>query len=161
MPISVASPPSARGLAVPLRALVRAALALEGRVAGDVDVLLTDDRALRELNRRWRGLDRATDVLSFAREDGPPGRRVSGDLAISLDRVDEQARRYRVTRGRELARLVIHGALHLAGLDHDHAAERRRMRAAENRALRAARGEVARLDRAMARNDGRTRSRAS
>jgi len=148
MPISVASPPSARGLAIPLRALLRAALAREARVPGDIDVLLADDRTLRALNRRWRGLDRATDVLSFARTH-LPGRRVSGDLAISLERVEEQARRYRVSRGRELARLVVHGALHLAGHDHAHAAERRRMRAAEDRTLRGARADIARLDRAL------------
>ena len=148
MPISVASR-NARGAAAPLRALVRTALSLQQKIPGDIDVLLADDPTLRALNRRWRGLDRATDVLSFARAEGPPGRRVSGDLAISLDRVDEQARRYRVSRGRELARLLVHGALHLAGLDHASAAERRRMRAAEDRALRAARADIARLDRAL------------
>ena len=158
MPISVASRPSAAshgrrgrpGLAAALRALVAAALVLEGRRAGEITVWLADDAALRALNRRWRGLDRATDVLSFVytlHRDG----RIDGDLAISLERVAAQARRYRVSRGRELARLAVHGALHLAGHDHHRAAERRQMRGAENRALRAAAAQIRALDRSLAR----------
>jgi len=97
--------------------------------------VLTDDAASRDLNRRWRGIDHATDVLSFGY--GRNGRRVEGDLVISLDRLRAQAKRYRVTPGRELARLVIHGTLHLAGHDHHRAAERLRMRRIERAALRA------------------------
>ena len=148
MPVSVVSPLRLSGVTPPLRALVRAALAEEGRRPGEVAVVLADDAALRDLNRRWRGLDRATDVLSFAYDDGS-GETVDGDLAISLERVREQARRFRVTRGGELARLVVHGALHLAGLDHQGAAERRHMRAREDRVLRGAREAVAALDQAL------------
>ncbi len=150
MPISVARPNNHPGLAAPLRALVRAALALEERRPGEIAIVLTDDATIRALNRRWRKLDRATDVLSFGydvRHDGP----VNGDLAISLDRMDEQARRFRVTRGEELARLVVHGALHLAGLDHQRPVDRRHMRAREALALRTARAQVRALDRALAR----------
>jgi len=136
----------------PLAALVRAALALEDLRPGDITIRLTHDAELRELNRRWRGIDRATDVLSFSYDgDGrPAGRTASGDLVISLDRLAEQARRFRVSPGRELARLVIHGALHLAGLDHHRAAERTHMRSREERALRGARTAIAALDRALA-----------
>jgi probable rRNA maturation factor len=74
---------------------------------------------------------------------------VNGDLVISLERMRDQAKRYRISEGRELARLVIHGALHLAGLDHHRAAERRIMRAREDAALRAARSAVSALDRAV------------
>jgi probable rRNA maturation factor len=150
MPISAKSPPELRGVSAPLIALVRAALALEGRRPGELGIVLTDDAALREHNRRWRGIDRATDVLSFGYDD-VPGRRVNGDLVVSLDRVVDQARRYRVSRGRELARLVIHGALHLAGLDHQTPSQRTRMRARETRVLRAAAAQVRALDRALAR----------
>lgn len=152
MPISVGSPRSASGLTRPLAALVRAALAPLRLRPGDIAIRLTGDAELRELNRRWRGLDRATDVLSFSYEDGnrPAGPRVSGDLVISLARAEEQARRFRVSNGAELARLVIHGTLHLAGLDHHRAAERRAMRAREEAALVAARSAIAALDRAMA-----------
>lgn len=135
-----------------LAAVVRAALAGEGLRPGDIAIRLTGDAELRELNRRWRGIDRATDVLSFSYDgDGrPAGPAVNGDLVISLDRMRAQARRYRVSPGRELARLVIHGALHLAGHDHHRDAERRAMRARETAALRASRAAIAALDRALA-----------
>ena len=155
MPISVASPLRTRRLVAPLRALVRATLELERRRPGEIGIVLGDDVLLRRLNRRYRSLDRTTDVLSFG-YDGEPedgtasnDHGVSGDLVISLDRVAVQARRYRVSPGRELARLVIHGTLHLAGLDHHEAAARLRMRRAEARALRTGSGAIPALDRAL------------
>jgi probable rRNA maturation factor len=150
MPISAKSPRKLTGVSAPLAALVRAALALEGRRPGELGIVLTGDAPVRELNRRWRGLDRATDVLSF-NYDRKPGRFVNGDIIISMDRVSEQARRFRVTPARELARLVIHGALHLAGLDHRTAAERRNMRARESEMLRAGAAEIRTLARALGR----------
>jgi probable rRNA maturation factor len=147
MSVSVVSPRGSGRVAAPLRALALAALALEGRDAGEVSVALTDDAALRALNRDWRGLDRSTDVLSFG-YDGGEGP-VDGDIAVSLERVREQAKRFRVSPGRELARVVVHGALHLAGLDHDRTAARRRMRAREDRVLRAGRAAIAALDAAL------------
>jgi probable rRNA maturation factor len=151
MSISVASPASLRALAPSLRGLVRAVLALEGARPGEIGIVLAGDGELRELNRRWRGRDRATDVLSF-----PYGERarVSGDLVVSLDRVREQSRRYRVTPGAELARLIVHGTLHLAGHDHRRAAERRRMRRREERALRGTRTLARALDRGLRRRSG-------
>ncbi|NOT33561.1 MAG: rRNA maturation RNase YbeY [Candidatus Eisenbacteria bacterium] len=132
----------------PLRTIVRASLAIEGLKPGEIAIVLSDDEELRVLNRRWRGIDRATDVLSFGYDEQPPerGRRVQGDLVISMDRMAEQAKRYRVSPGEELTRLVVHGALHLAGHDHHRLAERRVMRAVEARALRANRGAAKRLD---------------
>ena len=63
--------------------------------------------------------------------------------------MEEQAKRYRVSRGLELARLVIHGTLHLVGLDHHRAGERRLMRSREEEALRGARPWVRKLDAAL------------
>jgi len=177
MAITISAPTTLRGIAIPLRALIRAALALEHRRPGEIAVVLTDDAELRQLNRQWRGIDRATDVLSFSYDEAGPGesiapraRRaagartvtaaaadrirtaaapVNGDLVISLDRVREQAKRFRVTDGRELARLAIHGALHLTGLDHQRAAERRYMRLRENAVLKLVKAQVAELDRRL------------
>ena len=175
MPISVRSPRSLAGLAPELKALVRRALQSAGRSAGEVGMALADDALLRSLNRDYRGIDKATDVLSFGYDEGgelkpaapPPARRksaspsparkpaapaappVHGDLVISMDRVREQARRYRVTEGEELARLVVHGALHLAGLDHQHDAERRAMRAREDAVLKAVAARVRELSRKL------------
>src|SRR5687767_8218155 len=113
MPVIVRGPAGTSALAAPLRAIVRATLAAEGLGVGEVAVLLAGDQELRRLNRDWRGIDRATDVLSFSYDEGAgppldPGR-VHGDLAISLDRMREQAKRFRVRPGAELARLTIHG----------------------------------------------------
>ena len=131
---------------------MRATLAGEGLRARDIGIVLTHDQAVRDLNRRWRGIDRATDVLSFpyALERS----RVDGDLVISLDRLAAQAKRYRVTRGRELVRLVVHGTLHLAGLDHARDSERRRMRRRETAALRACAGQIAAIDRRLRKASG-------
>ena len=134
MPISVASRSRLPGLAVPLRAIV-----------------LTDDAESRTLNRSWRGIDRATDVLSFGYDDAPmESHVVSGDLVVSLDRLFEQARRFRVTPGEELARLVIHGTLHLCGHDHHRAGERTRMRAREARVMRGSRAYGRAMTKALA-----------
>ncbi len=152
MPISVATRSPLAGVAVPLRAIVRRALAAAGTRPGEIAVVLTDDAELRVLNRRYRGLDRATDVLSFGYDEAARSARtrsIQGDLVISLDRMREQARRFRVSAGAELARLVVHGALHLAGHDHHTAPERGVMRALEDRVLRAVRGEARALDRAL------------
>ncbi len=149
MPISVASRDSAFRLTVALRAalrgVVREALAVEGRRAGEISIVLTRDAELRELNKRWRKIDRTTDVLSFPYADERG--RVDGDLIISLDRLVAQAKRYRVSVGNELARLVVHGALHLGGLDHHTMPERRVMRRAEAAARKACAGRVTALER--------------
>lgn len=154
MPVALTGSRSTPRLLAPLRALVRTALAGQGFRPGEVTIVLSDDAVLRTLNRRWRGIDRATDVLSFGYDDAPrpAGPLVHGDLVISMERMEEQAKRYRVTRGAELARLVIHGTLHLAGLDHHRVAERRVMRAAEEAALRSARAAAKALDRLLAQN---------
>jgi probable rRNA maturation factor len=139
-------------LTAPLRSLVHATLGVVRRRAGEIGVVLTDDAEVRALNRRWRRLDRSTDVLSFGYDDDDAAARaapVNGDVIVSMDRALEQARRFRVTPGRELARLVVHGTLHLAGLDHTTVAERRAMRAIESRVLRESRVTIAALDRGL------------
>lgn len=157
MPVSVSLPRRLGRLAAPLRALVRRVLRAEKRRAGEIGLALSDDALLRQINRDWRGIDRATDVISFAydeREPGAAGLPVRGDVLISLDRMRDQAQRYRVSPGTELARLVVHGTLHLCGHDHARAAERRRMRARETALLRDSRPEARALDRVLAGMNG-------
>jgi len=149
MAISIDSPDLFARLAVPLRAVVRAVLLQEKRRAGDIAVVLTGDEELRELNRGWRKIDRATDVISFAYDENEPDaatRPVTGDIAVSMDRVGEQAKRFRVSQGTELARLVVHGTLHLCGHDHKQAGERKTMREREESALRTVNNVAKRLD---------------
>jgi probable rRNA maturation factor len=105
-------------------------LAAEGRPAASVGLRLTGDADLREMNRAWRGLDRPTDVLAFP-ADPSPGEDYLGDIALSVERAAAQAPRFGATLEAELARLVIHGLLHLLGYDHHTPADGRRMRARE------------------------------
>lgn len=109
--------PSSRALA---GFLVRAQAAV--RLRGQVSVLLTTDRVLRKLNKQFRGKDKATDVLSFPAADLLQNRksnREKGDLAISVETAQEQS----LTRGHtlemEIRILILHGLLHLSGLDHE------------------------------------------
>ncbi len=99
-------------------------LAVEGR---ELSLLLTLDEEIRELNKRYRGIDKATDVLSFPMEDEV----LLGDIVISMDKVRLQARSALCTPEAELARLCNHGLLHLLGYEHIHggrqAAKMRRM----------------------------------
>lgn len=86
--------------------------------ASSFAVRLTGDRAMRELNRRYRKKDRTTDVLSFAGEPTPEGRHL-GDLAISVPVARRQASERGHSLEIELACLMLHGALHCMGYDHE------------------------------------------
>ncbi len=104
----------------------------EGRDHAAVTVILVDDPYIRQLNHKYRHLDRATDVLSFNLDDGTgPGHGALGDVYISVDRARDQAGRYHVSLDDELHRLVVHGCLHLLGYDHHNASERKVMREKE------------------------------
>ena len=88
----------------------RRAAGLRGRV----NVLVTGNRELQDLNRRFRGKDQPTDVLSFAAADG-----AEGDIAISADIAAHNARALGHSPAEELKILTLHGVLHLAGYDHE------------------------------------------
>jgi probable rRNA maturation factor len=101
---------------------VQAAL-LRGPGGGDVCVLITDAEEIQRLNANYRGIDRVTDVLTFPAWEGdailcPPDGYL-GDIAICIDRAQEQAEEYGHSLERELAFLAVHGALHLLGYDHE------------------------------------------
>jgi probable rRNA maturation factor len=87
-------------------------------LGGAVDVLLAGSPDLRALNRRFRGKDQATDVLSFPAGDGPRNG-FAGDIAISVDIAKQNARRLGHTAADEIKILCLHGLLHLAGFDHE------------------------------------------
>jgi len=107
--------PSVRTLA---RFLTQAQAAVKLR--GQVTVLLTTDASLRSLNRRFRGKNKATDVLSFPADPASPsGARIAGDLAISVPTARRQAAAQSHTLSTEVKVLILHGLLHLAGYDHE------------------------------------------
>jgi len=84
----------------------------------EVELILCDDERIEELNRRYRGKAKATDVLSFPLEGDLPHQPL-GTVVISLDHVREKAREFSHTQEEELALLFIHGLLHLLGYDHE------------------------------------------
>ncbi|HEU5180738.1 MAG TPA: rRNA maturation RNase YbeY [Candidatus Polarisedimenticolia bacterium] len=99
-----------------LPALARACLRAAGGGSAEVTILFTSDREMRSLNRRFRGKDRPTDVLSFPAQEGPG---YLGDLAISLAAARRQARAAGWSVGEEVHFLMLHGLLHLLGYDHE------------------------------------------
>lgn len=129
------------------RLVCEAVLEAEGcPYEAQVNILLTDNRGIREVNREYRGMDRETDVLSFPNvdfeEEGvftidedseadyfdpETGELVLGDIMISVDRVYGQAQEYGHSVRREFAFLVAHSMLHLCGYDHMEEEERARM----------------------------------
>ncbi len=92
----------------------RTAVGLEG----EVDVLLADDSTLRRLNKTFRGKNKATDVLSFP-APAEIAQAHAGDLAISLETALRQAATYGHSLRDEVRILLLHGLLHLSGLDHE------------------------------------------
>uniref|UniRef100_UPI003FED8CF1 rRNA maturation RNase YbeY n=1 Tax=Dysosmobacter welbionis TaxID=2093857 RepID=UPI003FED8CF1 len=133
-----------------IRKVIRTALAAEGvDFPCEVDVLITDDEAIHQVNLDMRGVDRATDVLSFPEfdltpgqlpeaEDADPGTGLVplGDMVISWEHVTAQAKEYGHSNRRELAYLVVHSVLHLLGYDHlDEGPQKKQMRAREEAIL--------------------------
>jgi probable rRNA maturation factor len=86
---------------------------------GQVTVLLTTDATIRDLNRRFRGKDEATDVLSFPAATFVQNQEKTGDVAISVETARNQAAEQGHALAVELQILILHGLLHLAGYDHE------------------------------------------
>jgi probable rRNA maturation factor len=85
----------------------------------ELSVLFCNNRYIKSLNAQYRNKNEATDVLSFSLgETGPLGQYLAGDIVVSLDALEENARYFNITKDEELRRLLIHGILHLAGGDH-------------------------------------------
>ena len=87
-----------------------------------MNVIITSNDKIHKINKEYRGIDRPTDVISFALEDDKTfvstEFRVLGDIYISIDKVHEQANLYSHSFRRELSFLTVHGILHLLGYDH-------------------------------------------
>ena len=123
-----------------IEANVRAAAEMVGQLSGvengEVSVTLTNNEYIHTLNKEYRGIDRPTDVLSFALNESEepemvdgPAVNVLGDLIISVERAEEQAADYGHSLRREVAFLTVHGMLHLLGYDHMEDEEREEMEA--------------------------------
>ena len=139
-------------IAANIRTCINAVLKAEGvPVKCEINVLVTDDAGIREINKTSRHIDSATDVLSFPMfelapgelpadwteyEDPDTGMVPLGDMCISLERAMAQAKEFGHTTRREVGYLTIHSMLHLLGYDHmDEGAMKRQMRAREEAIL--------------------------
>jgi probable rRNA maturation factor len=103
----------------------------------ELSILLADDAALRDLNQRWRGLDKPTNVLSFpaASADALSSAAHLGDIAIAWETLAREADADGKTKADHLAHLVVHGVLHLVGFDHEADDEAEAMEACERAIL--------------------------
>ena len=147
IPITADVPGVSEGQRALIRRVIRTALAAEGvDFPCEVDVCVTSDEGIHQINREMREVDRPTDVLSFPAFDLHPGELPGdedadpatglvplGDMCLSLERLQAQAREYGHSNRRELAYLVVHSVLHLLGYDHlDEGPQKAQMRARED-----------------------------
>lgn len=117
-----------------IRRIGKAVLRGEGwKGKGNLSIILVDDKKIRELNRRFLQSDRPTDVLAFPLEDEDTG--VWGEVYVNGNLAREQALMYGVSFGEELARLIVHGVLHLMGYDDGDENSREEMREREDHYL--------------------------
>lgn len=111
---------------------IRAVAATYGRTVGEVGYLFCDDEKILEVNREYLQHDYYTDIITF---DYDEGNEINGDLVISLDTVRTNAELFGKTYEEELYRVIIHGILHLCGINDKGPGEREIMEAEENKAL--------------------------
>lgn len=129
---------NSEGIAMPkirkrdITAWIKAVAASYGRKVGDVGYMFVDDEKILEVNREYLGHDYYTDVITFDYDEDDI---VSGDIVISLDTVRSNAELFGKTYDDELHRVIIHGILHLCGINDKGPGEREIMEAAENKAL--------------------------
>lgn len=113
-------------------AWIKAVAASYGRKVGEIGYLFVDDEKILEVNREYLGHDYYTDVITFDYDEDDT---VIGDIVISLDTVRSNAQLFGKTYEEELYRVIIHGILHLCGINDKGPGEREIMEAAENKAL--------------------------
>lgn len=123
-----------------LRLLAGRVLESEGAAESELDIVVTDDGRVRELNRAYAGEDKATDVLSFSLREGeefvsPDGVDRLGEVIISYPTAERQAEEAGHPVEDEVAHLLVHGILHLLGYDHVEPDDEREMRAREEALL--------------------------
>ena len=111
---------------------IRAVAAQYGKRVGDVGYLFCNDEKILEVNREYLGHDYYTDIITF---DYTEEDTLNGDIVISLDTVKSNAEKFKKAYDEELHRVIIHGILHLCGINDKGKGEREIMEAAENRAL--------------------------
>ena len=113
-------------------AWIKDVAATYGRKVGEIGYMFVDDEKILEVNREYLGHDYYTDIITFDYDEGD---RINGDLVISLDTVETNARQFGKSYDEELHRVIIHGILQLCGINDKGPGEREVMEAAEDKAL--------------------------
>ena len=113
-------------------AWIKAVAASYGKKVGEIGYLFCDDEKILEVNNEYLGHDYYTDIITF---DYNEGETLNGDLVISLDTIRSNAELFHKDYDEELHRVIIHGVLHLCGINDKGPGEREIMEAAENKAL--------------------------
>ena len=111
---------------------LRQVAASYGRKIGDVAYIFCDDKKILEVNKQFLQHDYYTDVITFDYDEGDT---ISGDIFISLDTVHSNSEQFHTDYEQELHRVIVHGILHLCGINDKGPGEREVMEAAENKAL--------------------------
>jgi probable rRNA maturation factor len=125
-----------------IRQLVRRAIGeaanLQSTSGSELAIVLTDDSAIRQLNRLWRGVDAPTNVLSFPAATKPEADEPAhlGDIVLAYETIAREAGDEDKPLAHHVAHLVVHGYLHLLGFDHEHNAAAQEMEQTERRILR-------------------------
>lgn len=104
-----------------------------GKIVGEIAYIFCNDAKILEINRQYLNHDYYTDIITF---DYTEEQKISGDIFISLDTVKTNAEKYKSTYEEELYRVIIHGILHLCGIDDKGTGQRKIMEIAENKALK-------------------------
>lgn len=106
-----------------VRQLVKKILTQFKSLNKTLSIQFVGEKRIRELNKKYRGIDKATDVLSFGLEEGTD----LGDIFICYSQIKKQAKIYQVEMKEEAARMITHGVLHLLGFDHQKKADEKKM----------------------------------
>jgi probable rRNA maturation factor len=117
------------------RAVTRAAAATRSTSAAELAIVLTDDSAIRVLNRDWRGIDKATNVLSFPAKNAGAAPHL-GDIVLAFETIEREAHGEHKPLAHHVAHLAVHGFLHLIGYDHERDQDAVAMEQAERDILR-------------------------
>lgn len=102
-----------------IKMLVKKMLDYKGLEGIEISVYITDDQVIRELNKNYRGKDKATDVLSFVFDEPAGSYKLLGEIVISIDTAKKQSEAIGHSIEEEIKRLLVHGFVHLLGYDHE------------------------------------------